>query len=98
VHNKSWYRLQPNMAEDLVYVYTNLRLLAEGKEKDPKKRSKILVIWIRMAGMMAILGFEVHMGERTIAPMPQGRSVHEIRKMNTLSETMKMSTSRIRHL
>jgi hypothetical protein len=37
VHNKSWYRLQPNMAEDLVYVYTNLRLLAEGKEKDEKK-------------------------------------------------------------
>jgi hypothetical protein len=64
----------------------------------PKKRSKITVIWIWMTGMMAILGSEVHMGERTVAPMPQGGTVHEIRKMNIVSETIKMNTSRIRHL
>jgi hypothetical protein len=33
VHN----RLQPKRVEDLVYVYTNSRLMAEGKEKDEKK-------------------------------------------------------------
>jgi hypothetical protein len=37
VHNKSRNRLQPKRAEDLVYVYTNSRLMAEGKEKDKKK-------------------------------------------------------------
>jgi hypothetical protein len=37
VHNKSRNRLQPKRAEDLVYVYTNSRLMAEGKEKDEKK-------------------------------------------------------------
>jgi hypothetical protein len=37
VHNKSRNRLQPKRVEDLVYVYTNSRLLAEGKEKDEKK-------------------------------------------------------------
>jgi hypothetical protein len=37
VHNKSRNRLQPKRAEDLVYVYTNLRLMAEGKDKDKKK-------------------------------------------------------------
>jgi hypothetical protein len=37
VHNKSRKRLQPKRAEDLEYVYTNLRLLAEGKKKDEKK-------------------------------------------------------------
>ena len=30
-------RLQPKKPEDLVYVYTNLRLMAEGKEKDKKQ-------------------------------------------------------------
>jgi hypothetical protein len=35
----------------------------------PKKRLKIMVIWIQMARMMAILGSEVHVGERTVAPM-----------------------------
>jgi hypothetical protein len=42
----------------------------------PKKSSKIMVIWIRMAWMMAILGSEVHMGERTVAPMLQGGTMH----------------------
>jgi hypothetical protein len=37
VHNKSRNRLQPKRVEDLVYVYTNSRLLAEGKKKDKKK-------------------------------------------------------------
>jgi hypothetical protein len=37
VHNKSQNKLQPKRAKDLVYIYTNLRLLAEGKEKDKKK-------------------------------------------------------------
>jgi hypothetical protein len=37
VHNKSRNRLQPKRAEDLVYVYTNSQLIAEGKEKDEKK-------------------------------------------------------------
>jgi hypothetical protein len=37
VHNKSRNRLQPKRAKDLVYVYTNSRLLKEGKEKDKKK-------------------------------------------------------------
>jgi hypothetical protein len=37
VHNKSRNRLQPKKTEDLVYVYTNSRLLEEGKEKDEKK-------------------------------------------------------------
>jgi hypothetical protein len=37
VYNKSRNRLQPKRAEDLVYVYTNSRLLAERKEKDEKK-------------------------------------------------------------
>jgi hypothetical protein len=86
MQNKSRNRLQPKRAEDLVYIYTNSRLLAKGKEKDekkwyadnvdsedsdsePKKSSKIMVIWIWMAWMMAILGSEVHMGERTVAPM-----------------------------
>jgi hypothetical protein len=36
VHNKSWNRLQPKKPKDLVYEYTNLRLMAEGKEKDKK--------------------------------------------------------------
>jgi hypothetical protein len=37
VHNKSRNRLQPKRAEDLVYVYTNSRLMVEGKEMDKKK-------------------------------------------------------------
>jgi hypothetical protein len=37
VHNKSRNRLQPKRVEDLVYVYTNSRLMAKGKEKDEKK-------------------------------------------------------------
>jgi hypothetical protein len=37
VHNKSRNRLQPKRAEDLVYVYTISRLMAEGKDKDEKK-------------------------------------------------------------
>jgi hypothetical protein len=37
MHNKSRNRLQPKRAEDLVYVYTNSRLMAEGKDKDEKK-------------------------------------------------------------
>jgi hypothetical protein len=37
VHNKSRNILQPKRAKDLVYVYTNSRLLAEGKENDEKK-------------------------------------------------------------
>jgi hypothetical protein len=37
MHNKSRNRLQPKRAKDLVYVYTNSRLLAERKEKDEKK-------------------------------------------------------------
>jgi hypothetical protein len=37
VYNKSRNRLQPNRAEDLVYVYTDSRLMAERKEKDKKK-------------------------------------------------------------
>jgi hypothetical protein len=37
MHNKSRNRLQPKRVEDLVYVYTNSRLLIEGKEKDEKK-------------------------------------------------------------
>jgi hypothetical protein len=37
VHNKSRNRLQPQRTKDLVYVYTNSRLPAEGKEKDEKK-------------------------------------------------------------
>jgi hypothetical protein len=37
MHNKSRNRLQPKKAEDLVYVYTNSRLIAKGKEKDEKK-------------------------------------------------------------
>ena len=37
VHNKSRNKLQPKRAEDLVCVYTNLKLLAEGKKKDEKK-------------------------------------------------------------
>jgi hypothetical protein len=37
VHNKSRNRLQPKRIEDLVYVYTNSRLMAEGKDKDEKK-------------------------------------------------------------
>src|SRR5450759_3039566 len=76
VHNKSRNRLQPKRAEDLVYVYTNSRLMAKGKEKDEKKSSKIMVIWIQMAWMIAILGSEVHMGERTVAPILQGGTMH----------------------
>jgi hypothetical protein len=37
VHNKSRNRLQPKKAEDLVYVYTNSRLMAEEKDKDENK-------------------------------------------------------------
>jgi hypothetical protein len=37
MHNKSRNRLQLKRIEDLVYVYTNSRLMAEGKEKDEKK-------------------------------------------------------------
>ena len=37
VHNKSKNRLQSKRIEDLVNVYTNSRLMAEGKEKDKKK-------------------------------------------------------------
>src|SRR5450759_4943167 len=37
VHNKSRNRLEAKRAEDLVYVYTNSRVMAEGKEKDKKK-------------------------------------------------------------
>ena len=37
VHNKSRNRLQLKRAEDLVYVYTNARLIAEEKDKDKKK-------------------------------------------------------------
>jgi hypothetical protein len=37
VHNKSRNRLQPKRVEDLVYVYTNSRLMAEDKDKDKKK-------------------------------------------------------------
>ena len=37
MHNKSRNKLQPKKAKDLVYVYTNSRLMAEGKEKDEKK-------------------------------------------------------------
>jgi hypothetical protein len=39
VHNKSLNRLQPKKVEDLVYVYTNSRLMTERKEKDEKKWS-----------------------------------------------------------
>jgi hypothetical protein len=37
VHNKSRNRLQLKRIENLVYVYTNSRLMAEGKDKDEKK-------------------------------------------------------------
>jgi hypothetical protein len=37
MYNKSRNRLQPKRAENLVYVYTNSRLMAEGKDKDEKK-------------------------------------------------------------
>jgi hypothetical protein len=37
VHNKSRNRLQPKRTEDLIYVYTNFRLMVEGTEKDKKK-------------------------------------------------------------
>ena len=37
VHKKSGNRLQPKKAEDLVYVYTNSRLMAKRKDKDDKK-------------------------------------------------------------
>ena len=36
MHNKSRNKLQPKRAENLVYVYTNSRLLVEGKEKDER--------------------------------------------------------------
>jgi hypothetical protein len=36
VHNKSRNRLQPKMVNDLVYVYTNSRLMTMEKEKDEK--------------------------------------------------------------
>jgi hypothetical protein len=115
VHNKSRNRLQLKRAEDLVYVYINSRLLAEGKEKDKKKwyadnvdskdSDSVPEEEVEEHGDLdshgwnkAILGSEIHMGERTVAPMPQGGTVHEIWKMNTLSKTRKMSTSGIRHL
>ena len=37
VHNRSRNRLQKKRAEDLVYVYTNSKLLAKAKRKDEKK-------------------------------------------------------------
>ena len=37
VHNRSRNRLQQKRAEDLVYVYTNSKLLAKAKRKDQKK-------------------------------------------------------------
>ena len=37
MHNKSRIRPQPKRLEDLEYVYTNLKLLVEGKGKDKKK-------------------------------------------------------------
>ena len=37
VHNKSRNRLQSKRAKNLVYVYTNSRLMAKGKDKDEKK-------------------------------------------------------------
>jgi hypothetical protein len=37
VYNKSRNRLQLKWTEDLVYIYTNSRLMARGKEKDKKK-------------------------------------------------------------
>ena len=37
MHNKSRNRQQPKRAEDLVYVYTNSRLMAKRKDKDKKK-------------------------------------------------------------
>jgi hypothetical protein len=115
VHNKSMNRLQPKRTEDLVYVYINSRLLAEGKGKNKKKwyadnvDSKdsdfVLEEEVKEHGDLdlygwdkAILGSEIHMGEQTVAPMPQGRIMHEIQKMNILSKTRKMSTLRICHL
>ena len=37
MHNKSRNKLQLKRVEDLVYVYTNSKLMAKGKEKDEKK-------------------------------------------------------------
>lgn len=37
MHNKSWNRLQPKRTKDLVYMYTNSRLMVERKEKEKKK-------------------------------------------------------------
>jgi hypothetical protein len=37
MHKKSRNRLLPKRAENLVYVYTNSRLMTKGKEKDEKK-------------------------------------------------------------
>ena len=86
-------RLQPKNAEDLVYVYTNSRLLAKGKEKDEKK-------WyvdnvdskdsdfapeeefkdhgdLDSDGMDdGNLEIQGSYGERTVAPMLQGKTVY----------------------
>jgi hypothetical protein len=43
------------------------------------------------------LGVRGSYGERTVAPILQGGTVHYIQKMNTLSERRKMSTLGIRH-
>jgi hypothetical protein len=93
VHNKSRNRLQPKRAEDLVYVYTNSRLMAEGKDKDEKKWYADNVDSedldsapeeefedhgdLDSDGMDdGNLGSEVHMGERTVAPILHGGTVH----------------------
>jgi hypothetical protein len=55
VYSKSWNSLQSKRVKDLAYLYTNLRLMAEGKEKDKKKwyvdnvDSKSIVIKLRQS-------------------------------------------------
>jgi hypothetical protein len=114
VHNKSRNRLQPKRVEDLVYVYTNSRLMAEGKDKDEKKWYADNVDSedsdsapeeefedhgdLNSDGIDdGNLGVRGSYGERTVAPILQGGTVHYIQKMNTLSERRKMSTLGIRH-
>jgi hypothetical protein len=51
-----------------------------------------------MVGMAKILRFEIHMEKLTIASMLREETMYGIRKINTLSMTIEMTTSRICHL
>jgi hypothetical protein len=87
VYNKSWNRLQPKMAEDLVYVYTNSRLMAKEKEKDKKKKNvdnvdlKTQILLLKKTSKFMVIlirGCNIWMAKQTVASLLQTKTVYGI--------------------